>query len=150
MKKLLFRAILGFSLGITLLMVAYLGIYYIAGQELFDSVILRLSDVTVFQNQLLVVGFAGIMMAFAIHIIENTLVEDKYSPSIAIFSIIALLLSLSISMLLIKNIGAFDEALVDMLIIISTILFALYCLLHCIQETVDEFIINKKIKEKNG
>ena len=149
MRKLLFRIIFGFSLGITLLMITYIGIYYIGGQEAFNSLMSKLTDVTILQSQLLVVGSAGTMMSFAIYLIERTLEEDRYTVSRMIISIILLLLSLCISMFLIKNLGVFDKTIVYTLIVSEAALFAIYSLFHCIQETIDEFIINKKIKEKN-
>lgn len=150
MKKLLFRIVLGFLLGISLLMVAYLGIYYVAGQDTFNSLILKLTDINVFQNQILIVGLSGIMISFAVYIIEKTLEEDKKSPKKSISSLILLLLSFFASIFLIKSLGTFDVPMQDMLIIIFTVLFSLYCLLHCVQEAIDEFIINRKIKEKNS
>lgn len=150
MKKLLSRIIFGFSLGVTLLVLSYIGLYYIEGQETFNTLILKLTDVTTFQNQILVVGSAGIMLSFAVYLIEKTLEEDKQSPSKMIVSTILLMLALCVSMFLIKNLGAFDEAIVVMLIVIEVVIFALYSLFYCVQETIDEFIINKKIKEKNS
>lgn len=150
MKKLLSRIIFGFSLGVTLLILSYIGLYYIEGQETFNTLILKLTNVTTFQNQILVVGSAGIMMSFAVYLIEKTLEEDKQSPSKMIVSTILLMLALCVSMFLIKNLGVFDEATVVMLIVIECVLFALYSLFFCVQETIDEFIINKKIKEKNS
>lgn len=150
MKKLFSRIIFGFSLGVTLLILSYIGLYYIEGQETFNTLILKLTDVTTFQNQILVVGSAGIMMSFAIYLIEKTIEEDKQSTSRMIVSIILLMLSLYVSMFLIKNLSVFDEAMAYMLIIVEVVIFALYTLFHCMQKTIDEFIINKKIKEKNS
>jgi hypothetical protein len=150
MKKLLFRFIFGFSLGVTLLMLAYIGIYYIGGQEVFNSLIAKLADITIFQNQLLVVGSAGVMISFAVYLLERSLDEDGYTPSRMIVSLVLLLLSISISMFLIENLAVFDKTIVYTLIVSEVALFAIYTIFHCIQETIDEFIINKKIKEKNS
>ena len=150
MKKLLFRFIFGFSLGVTLLMLAYIGIYYIGGQEVFNSLIAKLADITIFQNQLLVVGSAGVMISFAVYLLERSLDEDGYTPSRMIVSLVLLLLSISISMFLIENLAVFDISIVYTLIVSEVALFAIYTIFHCIQETIDEFIINKKIKEKNS
>lgn len=150
MRKLLFRFIFGFSLGVTLLMLSYTGIYYIGGQEAFNSLITKLADITIFQSQLLVVGSAGVMISFAVYLVERTLEEDRYTSSRMIVSIVLLLLSLCISMSLIKNLTIFDKTIVYTLIVSEVALFAIYVLFHCVQETIDEFIINKKIKEKNS
>ena len=150
MKKLLFRFIFGFSLGVTLLMLAYIGIYYIGGQEVFNSLIAKLADITIFQNQLLVVGSAGVMISLAVYLLERSLDEDGYTPSRMIVSLVLLLLSISISMFLIENLAVFDKTIVYTLIVSEVALFAIYTIFHCIQETIDEFIINKEMKEKNS
>ena len=150
MKKILFRFIFGFSLGITLLMMSYIGIYYIGGQEVFNSLIAKLADITIFQSQLLVVGSAGVMLSFSVYLLERSLDEDRYTPSRMIVSLVLLLLSISISMFLIENLAVFDKTIVYTLIVSEVTLFAIYTIFHCIQETIDEFIINKKIKEKNS
>lgn len=59
-----------------------------------------------------------------------------------------MIISLAISMLLIKNIGVFDKVMIYMLLIIEVTLMALYSLFKCVQEFIDELIINNKIKEK--
>ena len=150
MKKLLFRFIFGFSLGITLLMMSYIVIYYIGGQEVFNSLIAKLADITIFQSQLLVVGSAGVMLSFSVYLLERSLDEDRYTPSRMIVSLVLLLLSISISMFLIENLAVFDQTIVYTLIVSEVVLFAIYTIFHCIQETIDYFIFNKKIKEKNN
>ena len=150
MKKLLFKIFFGFSLGITLLMVAYIGIYYISGQETFNSIIMKLTDITIFQSQLLTAGFIGILLAFAVHLVQTSLTEDKQSPFMIVFCMFLSIIILGISMLFMENIGSFDEVTVNILIIITVVLFVIYTLVHCMQSSIEQFIINKKIKEKNS
>lgn len=149
MKKLLVRIFFGFSVGVTLLVLSYLGIYYVAGQDTFISVILKLTDASVLQNQILAVGFTGIMLAFAVYIIEGFIEKDNQSPTMMIVSVITLLLALVMSMYSIQNIKVFDKATYTMILIISLILICIYMLFHCAKEVIDEFILNKKLKEKN-
>ena len=150
MKKLLSRIIFGFSLGVTLLVLSYISIYYIDGQETFNKLLLNLTNVTTFQNQILAVGFAGIALSFVVYLIEQTLEEDKQSASKCILSVVLLLICTCISMFFIKNINVFNESIVYMLIVFIVALFAMFSLFHCVQETIDEFILNKKLKEKNN
>lgn len=149
MKKLLVSIIFGFTLGVTLLILSYLGIYYVAGQETFNLVILKLVDINVLQNQILGAGFAGTMLAFVVYIMESFIENDKQSPYFVIFSMVASLLALIISMYHIKNMKSFDEVTSSMLLIFSVVLICAYMLFRCTQEAIDEFILNKKLKEKN-
>lgn len=150
MRKLFVRIIFGFSLGVTLLVFSYLGIYYAAGQEAFNSVLLKLTDVSVLQTHFLSVGFAGSMMGFALYIMEQSLEKEEKSTFSLIPSIVTLLLSMLVSMKLIENLSLLDEATSYMFAILGTVVICAYILLQAVQSSVDELIINKKIKEKNG
>lgn len=150
MRKLFVRIIFGFSLGVTLLILSYLGIYYIAGQEAYNSVILKLTDVSILQTYLLSVGFAGSMMGFALYIMEKSIEKEEKSTFSLIPSIVALMLSMVVSMKLIKNLAILDEATYYMFGILGTVVVCSYMLLQAVQSSIDELIINKKIKEKNG
>lgn len=152
MKKILFTTLLGFCVGVTLLMITYLGVYYIIGQETFSSLILKLSDISIFQNQLLVAGFTGAMFSFVVHLskeTKETIVGNKISPTKFIVTIISMILSLVISMHLIKNLGIFDQVMVYALLIFEIAIIGFYSLFQCIQSAIDELIINKKLKENN-
>ena len=150
MRKLFVRIIFGFSLGVTLLVFSYLGIYYVAGQEAFNSVILKLTDANVLQTHLLSIGFAGSMMGFTLYIMEQSLKKEEKSTFSLIPSIVALLLSMVLSMKLIENLAILDEATSYMFTILGTVLICAYMLLQAVRSSIDELIINKKIKEKNG
>ena len=150
MRKLFVRIIFGFSLGVTLLVLSYLGIYYVAGQEAFNSVILKLTDANVLQTHLLSVGFAGSMIGFAVYIMEQSLEKEEKSTFSLIPSIVTLLLSMVVSMKLIKNLAILDETTSYMFAILGTVVVCAYMLLQAVQSSIDELILNKKIKEKNG
>lgn len=150
MRNLLGKIIFGFNLGVTLLVLSYLGIYYIAGQETFDSAILKLADVTILQHQISLTGFAGSMIGFALYVVEKAIEKDEKSPTSLIVPSITLILALVISMILIKNIDVFDKSTSMMFLILGTILICAYMLYRAILSTVDELILNKKIKEKNS
>ncbi|MBQ7882606.1 MAG: hypothetical protein IJ312_07860 [Treponema sp.] len=150
MKNLLVRIICGFTIGVTLLVLSYLGIYYIAGQETFDSVILKLTDVTILQHQIWLTGFAGSMMGFAFYVFEKAIEKDEKSPTSLILPNIVLMLAFVISGVLVKHIAVFDKVTSYMFLIIGTVLICSYMLFRAFLEAIDELILNKKIKERNG
>ena len=134
---------------VSLLVFSYLGIYYVAGQEAFYSVILKLTDASILQTYLLSVGFSGSMIGFTLYIMEQSMEKKEKSTFSLIPSIIALMLSLVVSMGLIKNIATVDEATSNMFLIVGTVVICAYIFLQVIQSSIDELILNKKIKEKN-
>ena len=150
MKNLLVRIIFGFTIGVTLLVLSYLGIYYIAGQETFNSTILKLADVTILQHQILLTGFAGRMIGFALYVLEKAFEKDEKSPTSLIVPNITLILALVISSFLIINISVFDESTSMMFVILGTVLICGYSLYRASLSAIEELILNKKIKEKNG
>ena len=150
MRNLLVKIIIGFSLGVTLLVLSYLVIFYIAGQETFNSAILKLADASILQNQILLTGFIGSMMGFAFYIFENAIEKDNKGPTFLIFPSIILIFTLSVSTVFLKNLAVFDKSTSMMFIILGTVLICGYSLYRALLSAVDELILNKKIKEKNG
>lgn len=150
MRNLLVKIILGFSLGVTLLVLSYLGIFYIAGQETFNSAILKLIDASILQNQILLTGFIGSMIGFDPYLFEKAIEKDNKSPTSLIFPSIILILTLSVSTLFLKNRAVFDKSTSMMFVILGTLLICGYPLYRASLSAIDELILNKKIKEKNG
>lgn len=153
MKKILFNTLLGFCVGITLLMLAYLGVYYIEGQETFTSLLLKLKDISILQNQLLIVGFIGAMFSFIFHFAneaKESISENHISPTKLTTTIVLVILTIVFSTLFIKNSAIFDQSIKYALLFIQSAILGFYGLFLGIQSTIDELIINKKIKEKNS
>lgn len=153
MRKILFNTLLGFCVGITFLMLTYLWIYYIEGQETFNSSILKLSDISVFQKQLLIVGFIGAMFSFIFHFAneaKESITENHISPTKLTTTIALVILTFIFSTLFIKNSGIFNQVVAYALLFVQTIIIVFYGVFQCIQSAIDELIINKKIKEKNS
>ena len=150
MKNLLGKIIFGFSLGVTLLVLSFLGIFYIAGQETFNLTILKLSDLNVFQTQILLAGFAGSIMRFAIYVMEKAIDKDDKRPTSLVVPSITLLLAIVVSTEFIKSIAIFDKPTSMMLLMLDYVLICSYILYRASLSAIDELILNKKIKEKNG
>lgn len=153
MKKILFNALLGFCICITILMLAYVAIYYIEGQETFTSLLLKLSDICIFQKQLLIIGFIGTLFSFVFHFAneaKETITENQTFPLQLITAIILIILTFVLSVIFIKFSGIFENVIAYILILVEVSVIGFYSLFQCIQSAIDELIINKKIKEKNS
>ena len=150
MKKLLSRITFGFTLGITLLMITYLVLYHISGQETFYSLFSKLNNINTFQTQILIMGFCGTIISLAFYLVETQFSKENISTIMTVIIFSLFLLTCIISMFLIENIACFDKVVQDLLTVIGIIFFIVCGLIGCIETSINEFIINKKIKEKNS
>ena len=149
MKNLLKVIFIGAMLGIVVLMLSYLGIYYVEGQGIYEQEILQLTQADILQNQLIVGAFYGALFVTEIFILtELTKNENKqfYKP---ILASIVLILAEFIFVFSIYYIGQFSDNIKMMIVIISHFVFGIYALVMCVKLFLEEFFINKKIKEKN-
>ena len=65
MKKILLKSLFGFTLGITLLVMAYVSIYFISGEDVFIAEMQQLQNIKTFITQVLFSGMAYfIIIAF--------------------------------------------------------------------------------------
>lgn len=149
--KVLIRSIVGCMSGITILMIAYLMVYYIGGQELFVSTISKLSDATLFQNQLLAVSIAGILISNLLCLFNKIYDKKDINPYSSIFkSIFVIGLVFVVFSILILHSHLFDKAIGSCLIIIYAILYSTSTVIYCAHKEIEQYLINKKLKEKNG
>ena len=149
--KVLIRSLVGCMSGITILMIAYLMVYYIGGQELFVSTISKLCDATLLQNQLLAVSIAGIIISNLLY--SYTKLYDKKDVNLNFMilkSIVIVGLVLIVFSFCIKHTHLFDEAIEICLIFLDTILFLIIGAIYFAHKEIEQYLINKKLKEKSG
>lgn len=152
MKNILnvFKIILiGSTVGVTGLMIAYLGVYYIAGNEVFVQEISNLEQIKILQSQLATIACIGVLISLSVYYVESVRSSKKQSAYKLTGAILLLLMSFGITLLIGEHIGQFSENISDMIVIIETVALAGYCLIRIVKESIDGFIINKKLKEQN-
>ena len=150
MRNLIRTIFVGVLIGIAILMLSYLGIYYIEGQDVFEKEILQLAQGTVLQNQLIVVAFYGSLFATVMSIVTK-LVENKNKTSYKpILGCILFVIVGCILIFLLNYMGQFSENIKSMIIISTVLVLAVYPIVKCVTIFIEQFIINKKIKEKNA
>ena len=150
MKNLFYKILFGFTLGITLLIFSYVAVYYIAGQEIYNSSITKLTSITVFQNQILYMGLTGVILSLFIYLLQKYSDTPKVSPLKIIICFVLLSLFFIVTISILEHINIFDKILASIIKIILVALFTTYALFRGMQEFIDEFIINKKLNEKNN
>ena len=58
LKKVLVKSLVGFTAGVTLLMIAYASVYFIAGESVFKNEISQLQNIKTLITQFVVIGIA--------------------------------------------------------------------------------------------
>ncbi len=157
-RKIVFHSLLGFPVGITLLMINYASVYLIAGENTFTTEIAQLQNITTLVLQLIVIGFAYYLFFINIHIIVH-LKETKSSsnkfliehPYKAILNML-LVVVITFFIMTLLDFKVFTDNIVIMNIISFMIVLTLSSIYVCIKATIESNLvkkINQKLKERN-
>ena len=158
-KKILIRSLEGFPVGVMLLMLAYASVYFIVGDNVFNTELNQLHNINTLLTQIISVGIAGYML-FAIFgfinvsgnkEVENNLIK-KYPWKIALIILIEIILCVLIVVIL-GSTKIFSKNISDINILILVIICVLSGIVICIKNLYERHIIkeiNQKIKERNS
>lgn len=158
-KKIIVNSLLGFPIGITLLMINYASIFLIAGESTYVSEISQLQNVATLLLQLVIIGFAYYLFFVNINIIshlnDTKFSSDQYLVEHPYKSILNLLLIIIISIfiLVLLEFSVFTDNLITVNFISFIIVFILYGIYLCIKTTIENNIIkkiNQKLKERTN
>ncbi len=157
--KILINSLLGFPIGIMILMTIYASVYLIAGENVFIAEITQLKSIETLVFQLTTIGCAYYLFFILIGAItylnkinfisDNFLVEHPYK-SILIILLIIVLAILIFSLLTFK---VFSENISTMNIIAFVIIFTMSGICLCIKSVIERGWIkeiNQKLKERNN
>lgn len=159
LKKIFVNSLLGFPIGIAILMINYLGTFFIAGDNVFKIEIAQLQDFNTLVLQLVFIGivyclFCG-LMSVMVYLNETKLISDKFLVQhpikflLSIFIIIGITFVIS---LLITN-KIFSENIASMNVISCSLILAVvgvYMSIKCFIQSDIIRKINNKIKERNN
>ena len=67
MKKILLKSLSGFTLGVTLLIMAYVSVYFISGENTFIAEIQQLQNIKTLITQVIVSGIAYYLLAILLN-----------------------------------------------------------------------------------
>lgn len=142
--KNLWKVILsGIAIGIAFLMLGYVGIYYLSGEEIFVKEIAELGKIETLQSELIITGICGMLIALSIYFIEKTMTKEEVATYKVILGAIFLTVSAIITIMLIETM---NENIADMLVILSATFVSAYALLNGIRTLW--YDISSRIKEK--
>lgn len=158
-RKIVVHSLLGFPVGITLLMINYASVYLIAGENTFTTEIAQLQNITTLLLQLIVIGFAYYLFFInaniIVHLKETKSSSDKFLIEHPYKSILNLLLVVAISILIMTllDFKVFTDNIATMNIVSFMIIFMLSSIYICIKATIESNLIkkiNQKLKERNN
>lgn len=159
-KKVFVNSLVGFTVGVILLMVAYASIYFIVDEITFQNEIAQLQNIKTLITQVIVTGIAYYLLFISFHIfsiLQNKDLKDKYMAEhpykLVITASLAILVLLWGIEYIISRKQIYSENIKTLNLIILVTIYALVILVFCIKSTKESYLIkkiNKKIKEKNS
>lgn len=158
MEKIFKIIIRGISYGVTSLMISYLGIYFVAGNSAFEQEMIKLTDINILATQLLMSAVIGILILCFEKVANYYIfklngckdidanVSVKKTTKYTIFMTTVLFI---IMLVIGKILELFTDSIGPMFTIICVLGLVICGTINMIKCSMEEFLINKKIKEKN-
>ena len=154
MKKILLKSLSGFTLGVTLLVIAYASVYFISGENTFIIEIQQLQNIKTLITQVIVSGIAYYLLAILLNCYKEF--NEKYArrkPYKFVFiTIVTFILLVLIMFCVLGNANIYSKNIEMLNIIIVVCIYALTGLIFCIRNSIDKNLVNKfnqKLQEKN-
>ena len=157
-KNIFVSSLIGFPIGIALLVMAYIGVFLIAGENVANNELTQLHNIKtlIFQAMSLGLAYYILFITFSGFIyMKNKVITYKFMtkhPYKYILSFLISILGFVLSIMLVCNKIYFTENVVIMNGIIMAILLVVILLILMLKDTKEILIIKKiniKIKEKN-
>lgn len=155
LKKILRSSLVGFPVGVTLLMIAYVLTYYVAGYEIFQNAITKLQNINILMLQIITAGVSYYILFICFNIflyLNNSEYSNNNTSKHTHKLIFIFLLGVIASIALINIKSIFTETIVLMNIVVLVVVCTIAGLLYLIKCSQDNAIIkkiNNKIHEKN-
>lgn len=130
----------GTAIGIALLMLGYVSIYYVSGQEIFAKEIVQLTNIKTLQSQLMITGISGMLIALSMYFIEKTMKQQDAATYKIVLGAVLLTISAIFAMMLNEKM---NENISDMMVVISAILVCAYAFINSIRVLLMNMNINK-------
>lgn len=154
MKKILLKSLSGFTLGITLLVIAYASIYFISGENTFIAEIQQLQNIKTLITQVIFSGIAYYLLAILLNYYKEF--NEKYAISnpykFVLATIVTFILLILVMFCVLGNANTYSKNIEMLNIIIVVCIYVLTGLIFCIRNSIDKNLVNKfnqKLQEKN-
>ena len=151
--KLVLKSCIGIPIGITFLMICYVFLYILAGEDVFKNAILEFSHISTLVHQLLIMSATGYSVLLGIYLYPyiSDIVNKTNNASKTVFPfavLVVFVFLLPCSLILYTNI--FPSPLLSIIEATWITTLAIICVSIIIYQVITQSKINKKIKEKNN
>ena len=126
LKKVLINSIIGFPIGVTLLIIAYISVYFITNENVFNTELYQLHNINILISQAISYGISGYLLFISIYILsipqntENRLMAEH--PYKTVFTTtISFIFIIVIIILILGNTSIFSENISTLNILILII-----------------------------
>lgn len=154
MKKILLKSLSGFTLGVTLLIMAYVSVYFISGENTFIAEIQQLQNIKTLITQVIVSGIAYYLLAILLNYYKK--INEKYATSnpykFVFITLVTFILLILVMLCVLGNTNIYSKNIEMLNIIIVVCIYALAGLIFCIRNSIDKNLVNKfnqKLQERN-
>lgn len=158
-RKILLNALVGFPVGITLLILTYVSIYFIAGEHIFNYELNQLHNIQTLISQIVSAGLSGYVLFISFYIasfLQNKETEKNLMTKHPHKSVILLAISsiglVIINVLLLGNTQIFGKNIITMNLVTLFIIYTLAAIIFGIKNVIEkQWIkeINQKLKTRN-
>ncbi|MBO4293206.1 MAG: hypothetical protein J5881_02310 [Clostridia bacterium] len=157
-KKLFTSSLIGFPIGVTLLILSYAGIFCIVGEDAANKELLQLNNIRTLVYQAMVMGLAYFIVFVNLNtallfLNRETTIKFTYKhPCISVLLLLLSVLGMIISLNLINIESIYSKNVAMLNVIIMVIIYAVACLVFMIKDVKENLLVKKiniKIKEKN-
>lgn len=154
-KKVLVSSLRGFPIGVTLLMLAYVSIYFITNENVFVNEVNQLENIKTLISQTVTAGLAYCLIFMGHNIFSNldSVERHKKHPYQTIGTIVATFLIYILGTAILASKYVFSENIGTLNIVISILIYVTYIVYTTIKWIIEENEIrkiNKKLEEKNS
>lgn len=156
-KKIFIRSVIGFPIGVTLLMLSYICVYIFLGEDTFNLELYQLHNINTFILQIVSFGIFGCTMLFSFELFNsmNTPTNKNFAMNHPWKTQFIILLDLTcefiIAAFLLTN-SIFNENIVVMNIVLALLSYTFFGIFLTIKALIQENLIrkiNQKIKKRN-
>lgn len=158
-RKIFVSSLIGFPIGVTLLMLAYISIFCISGEDIANNELTQLHNVRTLFFQVIAIGLTYFIVFININtisLLKNKETTNKFMskhPYITVILSIIISLWLILSIQLICNESLYSKNIATVNCVTIIIIYAIISLFFMIKDIIENLLVKKiniKIKEKNN
>lgn len=142
-------SLLAFPISAFLVLITYLLIYFFLGEQIYIYEILRLTDINTLIKEFVIICFAVFIVILFFFIVTDIINNKNYRTSIRILCMLLLIACIAIIPIYIIKTFLNDQLFQLMFLIEWVTIIAAISLIYVIQDFINVWIINKKLKLNN-